>query len=510
MKEKDDLFELIQSMDAHEKGYFKKYTRLHGNAGDNNYLLLFDAINRQQEYNEAQILQKFRGEKFIRQIGVAKHYLYELILRSLRAYRENQSTLARLNGWMENAEILFSKGMPAQAMKMVAKCRELIGSLDDPLRELEIQQWERKFIGEMKAAGMDDRMAASLAESSASVDRLKKQLELRNVYFSLLWIVRKDMSLRNKAVKQEMERIIEHPLLKDEDALEGFFQKLNFYNTWNIYYYLGGEKEKAYMYIRRVVDLWNEHPEIRDQNIDVYIGGLNNFIISCLALHKFGEVRERMEELDRLPLQSPGIKARIFENASLWKQSLGMMSGDAEYLEQLCVELEEGLETYTDKIHEVRVMLINYGLAMIYFLIMRHDKALAKVNAILDMKKIELRKDIQANARILNLLIHYELGNEDLLEYITRSTRRYLESRENFYEYEKIIFGALNKLTRKDDPQSRAEIFHELKADLEDHGRNNEEERILINFFDIRAWVDAKVENIPLLEAFRRSKQYST
>lgn len=504
MKESDDLFDLIHSMDAHEKGYFKKYTRLHGNASENNYLKLFDFLNKQEEYKEAQILQKFRGEKFIRQLAVAKHYLYDLILRSLRAYQENQSTIARFNARMENAEILFSRGMYAQAMKMIAKCRELVNELDDPVRELEIHYWDRKYIGELKASGMREQMDASFAESYASMQRLRKHLELRELFFHFLSMVRKDMSRSDHSIQAELKEIVAHPHLADENQLDGFYQKLGFYNSWNIYHYLKGNQQEAYGYMRKIIDLWNAHPAIRDQNMEVYIAGVNNYIISCTADNKLDEVRECIDLVDAMEVSNTGLKVKVFENLSLWKLSYGMNKG-SNYLEAQFETLESGLEAFTGKLNEGKEMVIHFSLAMAYLVTMKYNQALKKLNYILDIKKAEVRRDVQAVARVLNLLVHYELGNDDLLEHITRSAKRYLESREQFYEYEQIIFGAMNKLIKSNNVSSGRAIFAGLKTDLENYLQRHPEKWLDTSFKVVFCWVTSKVGNISIQEAFNNS-----
>jgi hypothetical protein len=412
---------------------------------------------------------------------------------------------ARMNSWMENAEILFSKGMHAQAMKMVAKCKDAVKDLDDPVRELEIHSWERKYIGDLKASGMEEKMSASFRESFAAIERLRDHLELRSTYFDFLWIIRRNMSVRDEAVIAELEKMVQHPLLaQDESRLDGFYQKLGYYNSWNIYHFLTGNKEEAYNCMKKIMDMWEAHPEIRLQNIDLYIAGMNNFVVSCMALKKANEMKEQMDLMDALPVFSIGMKARVFENNALWKLAYGVFMADDEYLCSIYDDLEKDLLLYDGKIHEARAMTINYSLAMSYFVTMKNERALKKINFVLDQKKIELRQDIQSTARILNLLIHYELGNEDLLEYIARSTKRYLESRETFYEYERIVFTALNKLVRKDDAAFRHQVFVRLKQELEEHMENNEWERMIINVLDIMVWVEAKIDNITLLESFRR------
>ena len=59
MKAKSDLFQLIKSLTKSEKRYFKLYAKMHGLHGNQNYLILFDQIDKlaqeSEEYNENKI-----------------------------------------------------------------------------------------------------------------------------------------------------------------------------------------------------------------------------------------------------------------------------------------------------------------------------------------------------------------------------------------------------------------------------------------------------------------------
>ncbi len=52
MKPTNDLFTLINSLNRTEKGYFKKFASQHGKGEKNNYVQLFEAMDKQEAYNE--------------------------------------------------------------------------------------------------------------------------------------------------------------------------------------------------------------------------------------------------------------------------------------------------------------------------------------------------------------------------------------------------------------------------------------------------------------------------
>ena len=53
----DYLHQLIKSMSAPEKGYYKKYT---STQGKHDYLILFDAIASMEEYDEKKLRRKIQ------------------------------------------------------------------------------------------------------------------------------------------------------------------------------------------------------------------------------------------------------------------------------------------------------------------------------------------------------------------------------------------------------------------------------------------------------------------
>ena len=110
MKTSTELFELIKSLTKTEKRYFK-LSASGFKKEDNNYLKLFNALDKQSEYDEKKIVAQFPEEKFIKELRVTKKYLYKLITRSLISYHEESSVNSKLKYYLRCAEVLFEKGL---------------------------------------------------------------------------------------------------------------------------------------------------------------------------------------------------------------------------------------------------------------------------------------------------------------------------------------------------------------------------------------------------------------
>lgn len=502
MKESDDLFDLIHSMDSHEKGYFKKYAQLHGSAAGN-HLRLFDAINKQSEYNETQIIKKFKDEKMSGNLATAKYYLSDLIMRSLRAYRENNSALIKLNAYIENTETLFQKGLYSQGEKMLSKCLDLAEQMDDPIKTLEVHTWKRKFISGMSAHNMEKETNDSVVDSLKTIEKIKNYTVLRQLYYKAMGVIRRDMSMLSTTKENDFDGIIDHPLVVNPELVEGFNQKLTLYNIQYIYNYLNCNFEASYNNMLNIIELWENHPMIREQNMDTYIGGLNNYITACISYNKLEELKKQLDNVDRISVQGSGLKAKLFENVALWKLYYGIVSGNSEYLMSLTPEIEQGLIEHEGRMHESRPLIINNAMAMIYMVNCQYDKALHKINALLDMKKIDMRKDIQMGVRIVNIMVHFELGNEEMLEHTIRSTRRYLESREYLNDFSKLVLGYFNKIIGK-DIQQRLKLIEDFKNELEQYIQESQDKRKYVDFLvlGLLAWAESKLINKPINVCF--------
>jgi hypothetical protein len=98
-------------------------------------------------------------------------------------------------------------------------------------------------------------------------------------------------------------------------------------------------------------------------------------------------------------------------------------------------------------------------------------------------------------------VIHYELGNTDLLEYTIKSTARYLQKRNRDFDMEKLVLDQFKKLIRVSGANAKRELIQEFKAKVESilnekqhQPAHSELLRSLLKYFDFPAWIDSKLE----------------
>ena len=105
--QKDFLFVLIKSLSTSEKRQFKLYVNRLGINVDAKFLLLFNELDKMNEYQEEIIIQKKISTK--QQLSNLKAHLYKQILVSLRMNPIHQNNRIQLREQLDFANILYQK-----------------------------------------------------------------------------------------------------------------------------------------------------------------------------------------------------------------------------------------------------------------------------------------------------------------------------------------------------------------------------------------------------------------
>jgi len=153
-----------------------------------------------------------------------------------------------------------------------------------------------------------------------------------------------------------------------------------------------------------------------------------------------------------------------------------------------------------NKISKEQEVLFSYNIAYAFFGIGDYKKALFHLNKVLNDNEQNLRQDIYSFARIFNLIIHYELENYDFLEYIIKSTARYLNKHDKDYKIEDVFIRNIRKLAKHADEGNEKGVLAEVNKEIQDLLQDTNE-RVIIDYFDIENWFKAKVNGVSFSEA---------
>lgn len=181
MKKQDQLFRLINTLTKSEKRYFKLYTQMQ--SGSENYIMLFDAIDKMKVYDESKIRKKFKGKTFLNQLAVMKNYLFNVIIKSLKNFESGKAIHHSKNyESFEEAILLRDRNLPNISEKYLNKIRKKLQTENDGQVAFRLAKldWE---------AALKKEPSTMVTESAKCMERIFEALDSQDHYFSIfqLW-----------------------------------------------------------------------------------------------------------------------------------------------------------------------------------------------------------------------------------------------------------------------------------------------------------------------------------
>ena len=94
----------------------------------------------------------------------------------------------------------------------------------------------------------------------------------------------------------------------------------------------------------------------------------------------------------------------------------------------------------------------------------------------------------------MHLISHYELGNNEVIDYYIRSTYRFLLKKEDLHQFQRRILAFIKKLDSYIRGDELEQSFISLLEDLREMEKNEFENRAFI-YFDIISWLESKIQH---------------
>lgn len=167
-------------------------------------------------------------------------------------------------------------------------------------------------------------------------------------------------------------------------------------------------------------------------------------------------------------------------------------------LKQLLLRTVTQLKVYEHKMNSARLLVTRFNCLIHFLTLGMPEQSLEIINDVLNTKGIELRKDLHALARIYNLIVHFELNNTLLMESVARSAKNFLQSREMYFELERVIVRHYMKLIHCSSKTEQTEVFNSLLDEVNDTIKKNPLEKNLLQTLDIHGWAQAHIEGLTM------------
>jgi hypothetical protein len=508
----DTLFQLIKSLEKAEKRHFKLYIKRSSGNEDLKIVELFDALDKLTEYDETALLKKLKSIKKP-QLSNIKVHLYKQLLASLRLLKSHDSLDLQLNEQFDYAHILYKKGLFTQSLKILDKAKET-AKVNHKINFLVSAIALEKRIETLHITrGMQTRaveLSEEINEVNQHIDNVARLSNLAMLLYS--WFIRYGHA-RNQNDEIKIKTYFKKNVPASAWMQTGFYEKMYLYQGLCWYYFILQDFLMYYRYAQKWVDIFDAEPLMIRVETGHYIKGLHtllnahfdlrNYQLFDKTLKKF----EKFAQTDRVRLHD-NFRIQAFVHIYSAKINQHNMLGTFTAGVKLVPYILEKLIEYELFIDEHRIMVFNYKIASMYFGNADYSTCIDYLQPIIN-ENTDVRNDIQSYSRLMHLMAHYELGNYELMEYLTKSVYRFMAKKENLTIVEEEMFKFLRKTfhVSRGKLQAEFELFLQKIKGLE---RNRHETRAFA-YLDIISWVESKVYKKTMAEIlqdkYKQSKQ---
>ena len=483
-----DLFDLIHALSKSEKRFFKLYSAKSNSNDNKQYIKLFDTIDYQKKYNEEKIIKKVPE---IKKFSVVKNQLYNLILKSISILHQEKRLSLNIRNKLDYIDILYHKGLYSQCEKLLIKSKKQAQKAELFEILLSIQKVEIKLlmgIRNFKNIESYQLKIANLQKERASIsNKIQNIQNYFELYFPLTVLFHEGSRYSIQEKKKVIKETMTSPFLLDESKALSGLAKATFHMTWSMYYFLIKESEKAYAHAKKRLNILQEHPHLIEDSLIDYLNNIK--FVSRLAIEEneyvealtwIGLIQSEIDDFSKIV--DIGIKSHFSYQIHIAKMDLFFHEKQWDDIIRYYEDIKSDL-TINSQIENTVLLNIYFVLIQAYFFSNLQHKALKYINLILNIKFSGINSDKHRIIQFINILVHYELKNYDLLDYVIKSYQR--ATRKDTFN-DNIDFLTCQLLSQKINSQKIADkTLTKIKSSLNTQDNNNH----FLELFDLNLWI---------------------
>lgn len=438
MRQLDGLYTLILRLTKSEKRYVRLWSQLQ--QGERVYWHLYELI-QQEGGDDERIRAAFQANYSISQFEAARKHLYAVVLRALRNYRADATLENRLVGQIEEAQILFEKGLPELALSQLRAVADTARTHE----KLMLAQWagqlELNYLMQMEFA--DESEESIVARHEQVTLQLRHQLFVHqhtSINHLLLFRYFHQGLTRSPADDAQLNDLLleEHRIngMPHRHSLQSRRLHLHFQAA---YFLMTGQYADSLATYQEMNVLFTDR-SASDTATGYYLYLIDGILTGLRSVGDYGAVDSFLATLEADKANAPA----GFEEL-LMGHRMGVRLGQGHFAEAL--ELFGGASvafTGVTALTHGQALLLFYG-AVAHLGNGQPGAALRLVNQLLRVPQTSLSRTVYTATRLLELVVLVELGDEDVLPHKIRSVEWKLRSQQRLFEAERLVLTILKR-----------------------------------------------------------------
>ena len=431
MTPNDHLFQLIKSLTASEKRYFKLFAAKQAEGGKTNYEKLFDAYNElpdHSEYNEEEFAQTLKRKKLGKYLSDEKKYLTELVMKAMRVYSSEKKAEGRLAEMIQEINFLIEKGLLDQCEKKVEKAWAIAVERELTDQKIKLLQLKRETDKRDYNQNREAYQKELRRQEEIALDQLNNEREAAYLREQLYGIY---ITYQMESKVEEVERIYH--------ILDRLHQKPH--NTFNCINHIISAKciihdnRKEYTtaidLLKYMIGRWENTPSRIEEMPDKYIKLISHLMVFLFRSESYQEIPVLVEKMHQVKTLEKGVLKDIFFLSVTARLFIYINTAKFNLALQMAPEIKEGLKKYDVLLSFIQKRVLRSNVCLIYLKNKKYSEVLDAVqDAYVLVGRHKEKQHRLEDIKVFEFIAHYELGNAELLQYTVRNNQRYFKEHQ--------------------------------------------------------------------------------
>lgn len=502
MLKSESLIYLINNLTKQEKKEFSLYI---SNKPEKDYIFLFRLIDDKKVSDPEELKMSFLAAKPTSSFNTVVIYLFDLLIDILTRLRTEQDSYYLLFNELLHARVLYEKSMYQECFQVLKKVKEKAVYYENHFALLVAQRLELNYLLTLDFEDMDEQ---KLLNKQYKMNNTLKSIRQLNEQSSLYELLKYRMinrgASRSLEETQKLDDLVTSEIsIVASAGVENFEIKKNHQLFQANYFITVGDYKAAFNSFVELNKLFEENSHLWNNPPVYYLMTVEGMLESLRIMHNYEGMNYFIEKLTKLSSPSSSFQLNVTYVIFIYRLFSFIDAGDFDKAGIWIAEHQASLIDKMLLLKEQQQAEMSLYIALIHLGNGEYRKARKRLSATIGrghLYSLPLFRTI----RIVNVMIHYELGDVDYIQSEIRSIKREMSKNKGYnLKVESFLLKFLNYSFADTNRKRRAEIWESMAEEVHALYADKYETQILRKF-DFVAWVEAKIFEVPLSDILKR------
>ncbi len=502
MLKSESLIQLINNLTKQEKKEFSLYI---SNKPEKDYIFLFRLIDDKKISDPEELKMSFLAAKPASSFNTVVIYLFDLLIDILTRLRTEQDSYYLLFNELLHARVLYEKSMYQECFQVLKKVKEKAVYYENHFALLVAQRLELNYLLTLDFEDMDEQ---KLLNKQYKMNNTLKSIRQLNEQSSLYELLKYRMinrgASRSLEETQKLDDLVTSEIsIVASAGVENFEIKKNHQLFQANYFITVGDYKAAFNSFVELNKLFEENSHLWNNPPVYYLMTVEGMLESLRIMHNYEGMNYFIEKLTKLSSPSSSFQLNVTYVIFIYRLFSFIDAGDFDKAGMWIAEHQASLIDKMLLLKEQQQAEMSLYIALIHLGNGEYRKARKRLSATIGrghLYSLPLFRTI----RIVNVMIHYELGDVDYIQSEIRSIKREMSKNKGYnLKVESFLLKFLNYSFADTNRKKRAQIWESMAEEVHALYADKYETQILRKF-DFVAWVEAKIFEVPLSDILKR------